>query len=462
MLTPAALHLDWGDPPSRDAERMSFSDLLGQLSYAFGGNQYSLPVMTTQPGKKQDPIPAEFLGFVQAFADNAVVHSVVMARARLFTEARFIWKNNLTGKLFGNESLRLLEEPWPNGTTGDLLMLAELSASCAGNAYLWRHEDQLEYLRPDWVSIILASELDPSHPAFAADARIVGYVYAPPGAREQIIPVTEMAHWTPIPDPRAPWRGMSWLTPIIREVMSDNATTDHKLSFFEHGATPNLAIKLPPTVIDPKQFAAIRDEMEKSHAGSANAWKTLYLAAGADVEQVGMDMRNMDFRAIQGAGEVRIAMAAGVPAAIAGVNESLQGASLNDGNFKAARRLFADMYARPQWRSFCASVAKLVTKPQGATLWYDDRAIAFLKEDQKDLAEIQQAQAATVTTLINGGYDYDAAVAFVMSNDLASLMGKHTGLVSVQLQSPGAMTDKAAEKPAEPPPDPAGPDSEQE
>src|SRR5205823_12554188 len=46
----------------------------------------------------------------------------------------------------------------------------------------------------------------------------------------------EVAHWAPIPDPENAGIGMSWLTPVIRELQADWAATEHKLRFFVNGA----------------------------------------------------------------------------------------------------------------------------------------------------------------------------------------------------------------------------------
>ena len=39
--------------------------------------------------------------------------------------------------------------------------------------------------------------------------------------------VNEIIHWAPLPDPEAEYRGMSWITPVIREVMGDTGMTLH-------------------------------------------------------------------------------------------------------------------------------------------------------------------------------------------------------------------------------------------
>jgi hypothetical protein len=99
---------------------------------------------------------------------------------------------------------------------------------------------------------------------------------------------------------------------------------------------------------------------------------------------------------------------------------------------------------RPLWRNFCGSLAPIVKVPTDAELWYDVRDIAFLREDEKDAAEIQQTDAISVKTLVDAGYDADSVIDAVTSGDLARLKGKHTGLYSVQLQAAGSKPPPAA------------------
>jgi hypothetical protein len=143
-------------------------------------------------------------------------------------------------------------------------------------------------------------------------------------------------------------------------------------------------------------------------------------------------MQQMDFKAVQSAGETRIAAAARVPAVIAQISEGLQGSALNSGNYQAARRMFADGELRRLWRNAAGSLSKLVTVPRNADLWYDDRDIAFLKEDLKDVAEVQQMEAAAMTSAMNAGWEPESIKAWIASNDVKEL--KHTGLIPVQLQ----------------------------
>jgi phage portal protein BeeE len=145
-------------------------------------------------------------------------------------------------------------------------------------------------------------------------------------------------------------------------------------------------------------------------------------------------MQQADLTNIQGAGETRICNAARVPAIIVGVTEGLESATYS--NYAQARRAFADLTMRPMWRDFAASMANIIDVPSDAELWYDDRDIPFLQEDVKDEAEIQQTQAATITTLVRDGFTAKSAIAAVTNGDMTML--EHTGMVSVQLQEPGA------------------------
>jgi phage portal protein BeeE len=226
---------------------------------------------------------------------------------------------------------------------------------------------------------------------------------------------------------------MSWVTPVIKELQGDQAATAHKTSFFRNGAKPGMVISFKESVT-PEQFKQFKATMDAGHQGVDQAYKTLYVGGGADVTVAGADLRQLDFRATQGAGETRLCAAGGVPPIIVGLSEGLQAATYS--NYASARRKFGDHWARPQWRSACAALANIVDVPGGAELWYDDRDIAFLREDQKDAAEIAQMRASTINVYITAGFTAESSVAAVDADDVTLLV--HSGMVSVQLQAPGA------------------------
>lgn len=390
----------------------------------------------------REKLTHDFDGYVQkSFKENGVVFTTVLVRQFILGEARFQYQRLQQGRpgdLWGDQTLSLLENPWPNGTTGELIARMEQDASFGGNFFATKVEDEfgqrLRRLRPDWVTIVTeAPRRDDGSPGspFDIGARVSGYIYKPPGEEPTLLPADRVVHYSPIPDPSAQWRGMSWVTAIGSEVMADKAATKHKLKFFENGASSNIVLSYDKDY-PVEKVRANAELFREQHAGVNNAYKTIHLGGGVDPHMVGADLKQLDFKVTQGAGESRIAAASLVGAVLAQFSEGMQGSSLNAGNFNAAKRRFADVGARPLWRMMAASLAKVVPVPPSNRLWYDDRDIPFLQDDAKDAAEILAQNAQAIRTLTDGGYDGESAVQAIVSGDLRLL--KHTGLPSVQVQ----------------------------
>jgi phage portal protein BeeE len=272
-----------------------------------------------------------------------------------------------------------------------------------------------------------------------------GYLYTEggPGSGNDPVAFTvdEVAHFAPIPDPLAQFSGMSWLTPILREIQADHAMTRHQRKFFDNGATPNMVIK-HDTGADMEKVKRFSEMMSEKHAGVENAYKTLHLYPGADLTVVGTNLKDIDFKSVRGGGETRIAAAAGVPPVIVGLSEGLAAATYS--NYGQARRRLADGTAHPLWQNVSGSLNRIVprterTNSSAVRLWYDATDVPFLREDEKDAADIAAIKAQTIRQYIDAGYLPDSVIAAVNANDLRLL--KHSGLYSVQLQKPGAKDD---------------------
>lgn len=417
-------------------------------------------VQTTYGTQLAEPIDHDMAGYVRGgLKGNGVIFGLELKRLQVFTQVRFQFQRIRAGRpgdLFGTPDLGVLERPWPGGVTSDLLAQMLLDADFAGNSYTVRVGGELVRLRPDWVDPILAPRLAPvgvNRETVQVGWVKVGYAYYEGGVRPNARPAyylpDQVMHFAPLPDPEAVYRGMSWITPVIREIQADTQMSRHKLKFFENGASPNLAVSLPKE-LTPDQFRGFVEEMDAQHRGVENAYKTLYTGGGADVTVIGANMQQMDFRVTQGAGESRLALAAGVHPVVAGLSEGLAGSSLNVGNYSAARRQFVDTTVRHLWANVAGSAEVLVPPPADARLWYDARDIPFLREDEKDAAEIQQAKATTIRTLIDAGFVPDSVVSAVEADDRSLLV--HSGLYSVQLQPPGS----GIQAPPQPAPQPGG------
>lgn len=414
---------------------LSFDEFLSY--FTFNGSAYPAMGSGTIRGNTES-IGAGFTAYIeQAYKSNGIVFACEAVRVSLFRQATFQFqrfKDGRPGDMWGNSLLNPLHLPGDGLTTGDLLAMMLLDADFGGNAFVNRRLDRLVRLRPDWTTIVWRGTS-----VWDLDGEVAGYLYQEGGPSSGNDPVAldanAVAHFMPTPDPLAPRRGMSWLTPVVREVMSDGAFTNHKNAFMQNGATVNLVMEYDKDMAMELYNAAV-DSFEAKHEGPQNAGKALHLL-GATAKAVGADMQQMDFKSVQGAGETRIAAASGVHPAIVALSEGMQGASLNAGNFAAARRLTADKCLRPLWSEAAASLAHIIDVPSGSVLAADVRDVAFLREDEKDAAEIQEVQARTITTYVNAGYESDSVIAAVAADDMTKL--KHSGLLSVQLQPPGTV-----------------------
>ena len=288
-----------------------------------------LPFLGTYPlTPDRETIEVDYESYARdAYKASGVVFALIATRQMVFAEARFLWRQlfeGRPGRLYRTDELDLLENPWPGGTTGELLGRMEVTASLAGNYYGTTADDngrignasrggpnrRIVHMRPDWVTIVVGSR---SGSPYALDAHIVGYLYEPKPANSfggppatgdegTLLLPEEVIHFSPLPDPQARFRGMSWLTPLIREVQADKAATVHKAKFFENGATPNMVIKFDKDSAE-DAFDEFVDRYKEEHQGAWNSYKTLFLSGGADIEVVGADFRQMDFSRTQGKGE---------------------------------------------------------------------------------------------------------------------------------------------------------------
>ena len=421
--------------------------------YQFGSGEigaYGL-TQTYQLQKKTKEISASLPNYMDAISRCPPAFSAQTVRALVLSQARFNFRRRRSSQKKGtwtSKELQLLEQPWPNANTGDLISRMEWHEGLSGNAYVIRQsvgsQTRLRVLRPDWVALVYASDKDPDDPTLAIDAELIGYLYCnggfrKTGARIDTILPEDMAHWYPLPDPCQANMGMSWLTPAAREMQSDQAANEHKLMFFSNGATPNLVVKGLPAV-DKDSYDKAVDKLESRHRGTGNAYKTLYLSAGADATVVGSNFSQMNFDQLIGAGETRISALSRVPAIILGLSEGLKGAALNAGNFGQVRRMFGDTWIFPMLQNLANSLTPLLNVPSDSELWFDTTDMPILREDSTDQAAITQTKSATIGQLVRDGFTPESATQAVMLDDISVLV-PIPGWISVQLQNKQAATD---------------------
>ena len=416
---------------------LSQAGYLAQLErFAFSGNQYMAGAL--------DARTAEFV------TTNPALAAVIGFRVSVFAEATFKfqqWIAGRPGNLYGNPDLQILESPWPGAGTSHLLAAMETDISVYGNSYWIRAAGQLVRLDPTAVTIATSEVVDDAT-GMVVGQSLIGYGYRPANRKEMAIyPASEVAHFRLVPDPVNPFRGVSWLRAVLADADADSKMTGYKQALLDNSAVPGLVLRAEPG-ISQEQFTEAREALRARNTGWDKVGRTLMLGAGFDVRVVGSTMQQLDMKALQGAGESRIAAAAGVSPVLVGFSEGLQGSSLNTGNYGAARRRFADGTVRPLWRAACTALETLVPPPTGSRLWIDADDVPFLQEDQQDEANIRLTRSQTIRTLVDAGYDPDASAEYADTGDVNLLRGQHSGLFSVQLQPPGSEAARSTELPA--------------
>lgn len=448
---------------SAQPERMSLDEYGQMLNlYMQSGLGYQTPsLIQTLAGTGTERPADNFQGLaMQAYAANGVVFACMLVRQLVFSSVRFQYQKFLNGKpseTFGDQSLSILERPWSGGTTQDMLSRMIQDADLAGNSYWFKEASlarigtqdpggEMVRLRPDWVQIVGRPRTADTRRGSRGTGQVgwtkIGYLYTEGGAASQNegVPfsVEEIAHFAPSPDPLATFTGMSWLTPILREIQADHAMTRHQRSFFDQGATVNMVIK-HPTGATQDAVEKWGKEFQSKFGGAGNAYKTLQLYPGADVQVVGSNLKEIDFKEVRGGGETRIAAAARVPPIVVGLSEGLAAATYS--NYGQARRAFVDATMHPLWQNASGSLERVVPPPnRSSRLWYDATDVPFLREDEADAANIAAVRASTINTYVAAGFTAESAVKAVDSGDINLLV--HTGLMSVQLLPPGK-TDSA-------------------
>lgn len=407
-----------------------YANALDTLRY--GGHSYWLAGNQSY-GPNEAPVA---LTGEAAYCQNGVVFAVEQRRIELFKQARFAFKRYgagpkpMSADLFRDSALRPLDNP------AQILARMLLDADTMGNSYqvMWR--DKVRRLNPGWCTIVLGSELEPDDPDVAWDAEPIGLIYKPPTKPDkgEVFTWDQVAHFAPIMDPQARFRGMSWMSPVLSEVSNTNAYNRYISKYWENNATPNTVVTFDPEK-DVTEIEEFRDLFLEKQAGVERSFRTAFLGGGADLKIVGSNLKDLAAKEITSDQFAKICAAGGVPPIVVTIVPGLESASTY-ANYATAHRAFADLTMRPLWLDAVRALSKIVSAPAGSELWYDTSGVSALQADALDDAEVQNKQAATMRMLWDGGAVPESVIDSVTSFDWSKL--QHSGLLSVQTQAPGS------------------------
>src|SRR5262245_16557084 len=109
----------------------------GYNEMLYSGAEYvSAGGLTTGPVANRETSPPGIVRQArQAYRDNGIGCACMAVQQWMLPEARFKFQSSVDDHLFGNQSLSIVEHPWPNGDSGDLLARMSRDGGL-GNAYI--------------------------------------------------------------------------------------------------------------------------------------------------------------------------------------------------------------------------------------------------------------------------------------------------------------------------------------
>ncbi len=251
--------------------------------------------------------------------------------------------------------LKLLQRPNGAQSGSDLLEDWYGYLMVAGNAYLEAvsiegQVREMHVLRPDRMKVVPGEDGWPENYEYSVAGRSMRFHQG-----EGQKPILHMSLFNPLND----HYGMSPIEAAAYGIDIHNAAGGWNKSLLDNAARPSgaLVYDAADAGLSAEQFDRLKDELEKSHQGAANAGRPLLLEGGLDWKPMGYSPRDMDFIEAKWVAAREIALALGVPPMLLGIP-----GDNTYSNYQEANRTF--------WRQ---TVLPLVNRTSGAlTNWLAD------------------------------------------------------------------------------------------
>jgi HK97 family phage portal protein len=200
------------------------------------------------------------------------------------------------------------------------------------------------------------------------------------GAHVEPVDAKMVAHWKWAVDPMYPYKGMGALSPVSREVDTDNELTRFLKAFLQNDAVMSGILRTPEGVLlTPIEQQKMKQDFERGF-GTANKGKVAVLPRGVEYQRIALNMEELALDALRAVPEARIASAYGVPAIVAGLNIGLARSTYS--NFEEARKAFTEQTLVPLWKSVAAEVQSSIVPLFGNDVYvdFDLSAVRALQE----------------------------------------------------------------------------------
>jgi HK97 family phage portal protein len=338
-------------------------------------------------GSTPDPEwPAStFLNHVsQGWDKNELVYACIEEKATSMPEATLRVYDALgrRGEPLQDHPLRrLLANPNPLMSEFELFELLSVHLDLAGNAFWEKVRDrsgrvvELWPVRPDRIRMRRGNHA-------------VSYGYAVDSSRS--VPI-DVVHFK-LPNPIDPMVGTPPMRAALRATALDNEATDFVKALLQNHAIPGVVVKMAQldSVLDDATTTRLKEKWKASYSGKRRG-EPAFLQAGMDVQELGLNLKDLEFPDLRTISESRICMAFGVPPIIVGAKVGLDRSTF--ANFAEARKAFWEQTLMPLQRRVRDTIAgSLLPDMPGGTgtrglvnvsLRWDTSEVLALKESEE-------------------------------------------------------------------------------
>jgi HK97 family phage portal protein len=266
----------------------------------------------------------------EGYGGNPIVHGAVRLIATGIASLPLVLSRG-SEQLDAHPALDLLARPNPRDDRAAFLTRLVSNLLISGNAFaeMIRADGpplELHVLRPDRMRVVPG-----------ADGWPVAYEYGL-GTRSVTIRqddgVPRVLHLT-LFHPLDDHYGLSPLEAAARAVDTHNAATAWNKALLDNAARPSGALVYAGaegSLLSDDQYQRLKDELEQTYQGAANAGRPLLLEGGLDWKPMSLTPKDMDFMEAKHAAAREIALVFGVPPVLLGIPGDATYANLREAN----------------------------------------------------------------------------------------------------------------------------------
>lgn len=262
----------------------------------------------------------------EAYMKNVIAHrsiDIIAQGAASVPFKLYIGDGKNKKELASHPILTLLKKPNPLMNGKHIMQTIYSHMLIQGNAYLLAVKDkskppyELIALRPDRVHPLSGEDFLPSGYRYVVDQNPTDYLV------DQSTGISDILHLKTF-HPLSDWFGLSPIEAAAYSIDQHNQSAAWNQSLLQNGARPSGALVVKsngsvPAKLTDEQFQRLKQSIDESIAGSANAGRPLLLEGGLEWQEMSLTPKDMDFIETKHSAARDIALAFGVPPQLLGI-----------------------------------------------------------------------------------------------------------------------------------------------